>query len=157
MDTRNRHNGLVTWANAQGAIVGLWLAWTLVGPGTAPWLWAATLAPSDPAEDLVVTVTIKARSFEPATVRLRAGQKTRLVLHNQDAELHAFVPLGLFSGLSVNVSGNGAPEFGPDGFKRVIIPSEGRAELRFVPVQPGVYPFLCDMPGHEMRATIVVE
>lgn len=147
----------MTWATAQGVILGLWLALAPAGPGTAPGLQAATLSPADPTEDMVVTVTIKARSFEPATVRLKAGHKTRLVLRNQDAELHAFVPIGLFSGLNVNVSGNGAPEFGPEGFKRVIIPSEGLAELRFIPEQPGVYPFLCDMPGHEMRATIVVE
>jgi plastocyanin len=79
------------------------------------------------------------------------------VLHNQDAELHAFVPVGLLAGVNFNVGGNGAPEFGPQGFKRVIIPSEGRAEFRFVPDRPGVFPFFCDMPGHEMKATIVVE
>jgi plastocyanin len=39
----------------------------------------------------------------------------------------------------------------------VIIPSEGRAEFRFVPDRPGLYPYFCDMPGHEMKATIVVQ
>ncbi|MFM8552965.1 MAG: cupredoxin domain-containing protein [Nitrospiraceae bacterium] len=137
-------------------IAGAWLVWMVAGAG--PWLWAApTVAPSDTTAEEQVLVTIKARSFEPGRVILHAGRKTKLVFHNQDAELHAFVPVGLFTGLSVNVSGNGAPDFGPDGFTRVIIPSDGRAEFRFVPEKPGVYPFFCDMPGHEMRATIVVE
>jgi plastocyanin len=116
-------------------------------------------APSGSDADLEeqITVQIKARAFEPAIVRLHAGRKTKLIFHNQDAELHAFVPGGLFTGVNFNVGGNGAPEFGPDGFKRVIIPSQGQAEFRFVPPQPGVYPFFCDMPGHEMKATIVVE
>ena len=116
-----------------------------------------TLAPSNTDAEEQVLVKIHARQFEPSKVTLHAGQKTRLVFQNQDAELHAFVPIGLFAGVSLNISGNGAPEFDHDGFKRVIIPSEGRAEILFVPERTGVYPFLCDMPGHEMRATIVVQ
>ena len=116
-----------------------------------------TLAPSDAEPEQQVIVNIRARSFEPSTVTLRAGQKTKLVFQNHDVELHAFVPVGLFAGVNLNITGNGAPEFGPDGFKRVIIPSEGRAEIRFIPEQPGVFPFFCDMPGHDMKATIVVQ
>jgi plastocyanin len=139
-------------------IAWVWLAWLATGAWAGPSLWAApTLAPSNTDPEERILVTIKARAFEPDKVTLHVGHKTKLVFHNQDAELHAFVPVGLFTGLSINVSGNGAPEFGPDGFKRVIIPSGGRAEFRFVPEQPGVYPFFCDMPGHEMRATIIVE
>lgn len=118
---------------------------------------AGTAGAVEPEQEALVTIEIKSRAFEPAVVTLRKGQKTRLVLHNQDAELHAFVPVGLFTGVNFNVGGNGAPEFGPEGFKRVIIPSGGRAEFRFVPERPGTYPFFCDMPGHEMKATIVVE
>ncbi len=116
-----------------------------------------TLASSDSEPEQQVIVNIRARSFEPSTVMLRAGQKTKLVFQNHDVELHAFVPVGLFVGVNLNITGNGAPEFGHDGFKRVIIPSEGREEIRFVPEQTGVFPFFCDMPGHEMRATIVVQ
>lgn len=113
-------------------------------------------ATTEPEE--TVSVTIRARAFEPATIILRAGRKTRLTFHNQDAELHAFVPLaGLFAGVSLNLGGNGAPEFAAEGFKRVIIPSDGRAEFHFLPERPGRYPFLCDMPGHNMRGTIIVE
>jgi plastocyanin len=114
------------------------------------------MPPSEPEES--ISVKIRARAFEPSTIVLHAGRKIRLTFQNQDAELHAFVPLsGLFDGVNLNLGGNGAPEFGAEGFKRVIIPSDGRAEFRFVSDRPGSYPFICDMPGHNMRGTILVE
>ncbi|MGH7232884.1 MAG: cupredoxin domain-containing protein [Nitrospiraceae bacterium] len=117
----------------------------------------ATLAPADASTEERVVVKIRARQFEPAHVRLHAGRKTTLVFQNEDAELHAFAPGNFFVGVNLNISGNGAPEFGDHGFKRVIIPSEGLVEIRFVPDRIGVYPFSCDMPGHEMKAALVVE
>ena len=116
---------------------------------------ALGLAEEPPEE--VVLVTLHARQFDPPVIILHTGRKTHLVLRNEDAELHAFVPRELFIGVSVNVGGNGAPEFGESGFKKVIIPSGGRADIRFVPELAGEYQFLCDMPGHEMRGTIRVE
>ena len=66
------------------------LAW-LVGSATAtpP---VPTLAPSNHDTEERVLVKIRARQFEPTMVTLHAGQKTRLVFQNYDAELHAFVP-----------------------------------------------------------------
>ncbi len=125
--------------------------------------WLAVVpALADPPSDSIppeeeVLVQIHGRQFDPSTVILHAGRRTKLAFHNQDAELHAFVPVKLLLGVNLNISGNGAPEFGADGFKRVIIPSEGRVEIRFVPERPGTYPFFCDMPGHDMKATIVVQ
>lgn len=115
------------------------------------------MSPNDVGLEEEVLVRMKARKFIPPTVHVHAGQKTKLVLRNEDAELHAFVPGGLFNGVSLNVGGNGAPMFGDQGLQKVIIPGEGVSELRFVLLQPGKYPYLCDMPGHEMQGTIVVE
>lgn len=129
------------------------LAVGLAGPAAA----SPTLAPTDQTVERSIVVTIHARAFEPATVTLQAGQKTRLVFQNQDAELHAFVPAGLFKGVNLNIGGNGAPEFTPEGFKRVIIPAAGVAEIRFVPERRGEFPYICDMPGHEMKAVILVQ
>ncbi len=137
---------------------GLWMAlalclavadlvWSVPSGGTGP----------DSGEEQPVTVEIRSRQFLPDRVMLQSGRKTALVFLNQDSELHAFVPVGLFAGVNVNIAGNGAPEFDAHGFKRVIIPPDGRAEIRFVPDRPGEYAFFCDMPGHEMRATIVVQ
>lgn len=104
-----------------------------------------------------VVITIKARQFHPPLVTLRVGQPATLVFENLDTELHSFVPKDLLRGVNLNVGGNGAPEFGEEGFKRVIIPPEGRAEIRFTPLRPGEFGYICDMPGHQMRAQIVVE
>lgn len=115
------------------------------------------LSANDRGLEEEVLVRIHGRAFMPSTVRVHAGRKTKLVFQNQDVELHTFVPGTLFNGISVSVGGSGAPEFGDLGFRKVIISGEGVVELRFVLEQPGRYPFICDMPGHEMRATLVVE
>ncbi len=116
-----------------------------------------TLSPSDTAPEDTVVITIRHRSFEPARIPLQVGRKARVIVHNTDAELHAFVPVGLLTGLHFHILGDGAPQFDAHGLKRVIIPSQGSAEILFVPNRPGIFPYFCDMPGHEMSATIVVE
>lgn len=112
---------------------------------------------TEPTSEETATVVIEGREFKPGRTVLHQGIKTKLVFKNQDSELHAVVPFGLFAGESFNISGNGAPEFGAEGFKRVVIPPDGIAEFRFTPATSGEYRYLCDMPGHEMKAVIVVE
>ena len=115
----------------------------------------ASAADIEPIER--VAVTMQGRQFLPASIVVHAGRQTMLLLDNEDVELHAFVPVGLFAGVSVTVAGNGAPQFDSGGLKKIIIPSHGRAEIHFTPASPGVFPFFCDMPGHDMRAAIRVE
>jgi uncharacterized cupredoxin-like copper-binding protein len=108
-------------------------------------------------EEETALIIMRGREFLPERILVHQGRKTRLRLHNQDSELHAFVPVGLFTGASFNISGNGAPEFGPDGLKRILLPADGLTDLRFIPTRPGEYRYFCDMPGHQMNAVIVVE
>jgi plastocyanin len=112
-----------------------------------------------PAETKVesVTIEIQWRMFAPNHVVLHHDQKTVLRFRNHDTELHTVVAKELFFGVDLNVGGNGAPEFGPDGLTRVIIPPEGLIEFQFTPTQTGTFSYLCDMPGHDMKAVIVVE
>jgi uncharacterized cupredoxin-like copper-binding protein len=130
------------------------LAWSLTVGYTA---FGPTSGVAEELSEELVLVTMRARQFHPPLIILNTGRKTHLVLRNEDAELHAFVPNKLFLGVNLNVGGNGAPEFSESGFKKVIIPSGGRVDIRFVPEHAGEYQFLCDMPGHEMRGTIRVE
>ena len=104
-----------------------------------------------------VTVEIRGRMFIPNHVLLHHDHKTVLRFRNLDTELHTVVAKELFLGVDLNVGGNGAPEFGPDGLKRVIIPPEGLLEIQFTPARTGTFSYLCDMPGHDMQAMIVVE
>ena len=130
--------------------------WPSVGLAATFLLLLPTVTVAEPVDEESVTIDILARQFRPDQVELRRGQTIVLIFENHDSELHAFVPGDLFAGVSLNIGGNGAPEFGPLGFKRVIIPPEGRAEIRFTPERLGEFTYLCDMPGHEMRGTIVV-
>jgi plastocyanin len=104
-----------------------------------------------------ITVDIRGRMFIPNRVLLHHDQETLLRFRNHDTELHTVVAKELFLGVGLNVGGNGAPEFGPDGLKRVIIPPEGLIEFQFTPARTGTFSYLCDMPGHDMKAVIVVE
>jgi plastocyanin len=112
-----------------------------------------------PAEAEVesVTVEIRARRFTPQHIHLHHDRKTVLRFRSYDTELHTVVAKELFLSADLNVGGNGAPEFGPDGLKRVIIPAEGLIEFQFTPTRTGTFSYLCDMPGHNMQALIVVE
>lgn len=96
------------------------------------------------------------RTFTPAVLSLQGGEPVTLVIRNEDEDLHAFVPLLLFQGVNVQISGNGAPEFNETGLARVLIPPHGTAELRFTPKQAGTFYYLCDLPGHNMRGAIEV-
>ena len=103
------------------------------------------------------TVEIRARVFSPQQIHLHHDRKTLLRFRNHDTELHTVVAKELFLHPDVSLGGNGAPEFGPDGLKRVIIPAEGVIEFQFTPARTGIFSYLCDMPGHNMQAVIVVE
>jgi uncharacterized cupredoxin-like copper-binding protein len=116
-------------------------------------LWP-NVAPAQ--EEEVVTIDMQSRRFVPPEVLLPAGRKVKLVLLNHDSELHAFVPATLFAGVNMNVTGNGFPEFTDAGFRRLIVPPDGHAEIGFVPDRVGDYPFVCDMPGHDMKGMILV-
>ncbi|THJ09366.1 MAG: hypothetical protein CAF43_012935 [Nitrospira sp. CG24C] len=103
------------------------------------------------------TVEIRSRMFIPQHVHLHHDRKTVLRFRSHDTELHTVVAKELFLSADLNVGGNGAPEFGPNGLKRVIIPAEGLIEFQFTPAHTGTFSYLCDMPGHNMQAVIVVE
>ena len=122
-------------------------------------VWSATPTslPSVPnLEALEITINIHSREFQPQSVTIPVGQRTRLVLKNLDTELHAFVPVGLLADSHVTVSGSGAPQFAKEGFVRVLLSTRGQTEITFTPARPGTYPYFCDLPGHVMRGTIVV-
>ena len=125
--------------------------------GLALVLATPTIALSTEFEMESVSVEIRSRMFIPQQIHLQHGRKTVLRFRNHDTELHTVVAKELFLSDDLNLAGNGATEFGPDGLKKVIIPPEGLIEFQFTPARTGTFSYLCDMPGHEMRAVIVVE
>lgn len=93
----------------------------------------------------------------PSPVSVPVGRHVALIFHNQDVELHAFVPNRFLEGLPIHVEGNGAPQFGEKGLERVLIPSGGTEEIRFLLTAVGEFEYRCDLPGHQMVGKIVVE
>ena len=132
-------------------------------PGRAAFilaLLAGLLIPFAEAADRApgaVEIVASKRAFSPGVVTLKLGRPATLIIRNEDEDLHAFVPLLLFQRTNVQVRGNGAPEFNETGFARVLIPPHGRAELRFTPKTSGTFFYICDLPGHNMRAEIIVQ
>jgi len=113
--------------------------------------------PTFDAPAIRVDISIKARQFQPSPVSVPVGRHVMLVFHNQDVELHAFVPKRFLEGVPVHVDGNGAPQFGEQGLERVLIPSGGKEHIRFLPTTVGEFEYRCDLPGHQMVGRIVVE
>jgi uncharacterized cupredoxin-like copper-binding protein len=130
-----------------GALVTFVLLFVFLGSFTV-----AAEAPS-----VSVEIVASKRAFTPETLTLLKGEPATLAIRNDDEDLHAFVPLLLLQRTNVQVSGNGAPEFNEAGFVRVLIPPHGRVELRFTPKTAGTFHYICDLPGHNMRAQIVVK
>ena len=125
--------------------------------GLALMLGTPTIASSTELDMESVTVDIRSRMFIPQQIHLLKGRKTVLRFRNHDTELHTIVAKELFLSDDLNLGGNGAPEFGSEGLKKVIIPPEGLIEFQFTPARTGAFSYLCDMPGHNMQAVIVVE
>lgn len=119
--------------------------------------WSSPFTEAADAPPDTVEIVASKRTFAPETVTLRLGRPAILIIRNEDEDLHAFVPLLLFQRTNVQVRGNGAPEFNETGFARVLIPPHGKAELRFIPKTSGTFFYICDLPGHNMRAEIVVQ
>ena len=130
-----------------GAFLGLALVVPLLSP--------ITEAGEAPAA--LIEIVASKRAFSPETLTLLQGKPVMLIIRNDDEDVHAFVPLLLLQHTNVQVSGNGAPEFNDAGFVRVLIPPHGRVELRFTPKTAGTFHYICDLPGHSMRAQIVVK
>ncbi len=154
--TRGSNAGATMWCKR-------FLASTLAALSLAVlWLHGGqtSLLASEPAfgtQAIRVGITIKARRFHPSPVSVPVGRPVVLVFHNEDVELHAFVPQQLLAHVPVHIDGNGAPQFGDKGLVRVLIPSGGREEIHFVPATVGEFEYRCDLPGHQMVGTIVVE
>lgn len=116
-----------------------------------------TLAQTESNPEATVTISIKTRRFSPNILQLEKGQKIRLVIRNLDAELHAFVPIGLLTRTTLAIAGNGAPEFHSEGLRRILLPSNGQSEIVFTPKHVGTFVYFCDLPGHRMQGAIVVK
>jgi len=89
------------------------------------------------AADQEYTLTIRGHRFEPAELRVPAGQKIRLTVDNQDAA---------------------AEEFESHELNREkIIPGKSKAVIYVGPLDPGRYPFFGDFNPALTRGVLIAE
>jgi uncharacterized cupredoxin-like copper-binding protein len=112
--------------------------------GSASTASVATLTSEaqDGAQQVTLTVG-NSMSFEPATIRVNAGQPVELILRNDGQMPHDFT---LSNGVAQPV--------------KVTANAGQTASATFALHQPGAYTFECSMPGHAlagMHGTITVQ
>jgi uncharacterized cupredoxin-like copper-binding protein len=96
-------------------------------------------------------------AFQPATIRLAAGEPVRLVLVNQGQIAHQFETRYLHA-VPVRVTGD-ALAVEAAGLDATRLDPDGTARLQFVPRRRGRYVFACTIEGHQeagMRGTLDV-
>lgn len=94
---------------------------------------AVTALAAEPELQLV----IKNHRFEPAELRAPAGQRVKLVVHNQDA---------------------GAEEFESHALNREkLIPAGAKVTIYIGPLKPGRYGFVGEYHESTAKGTVVVE
>ena len=129
----------------RGGVVGaLWRGRYLIGVAAASLLVAGSVMAADRALDANATplaVTARDVRFEPADVRVTAGQFAVLTFTNADPVFH---------------------DWEVEGLANVDVPARPgqTAKLRFLVDEPGTYEIVCTVPGHAeagMTGTLVVE
>lgn len=105
------------------------------------WLAAAiaglALAAAAHAADPEVTLVIRNHRFEPAELKVPAGQKVKLVVHNQDTTPEEF------ESHSLN--------------REKVIPGGQKATIFIGPLKPGRYGFFGEYNEKTAQGTVVAE
>lgn len=89
------------------------------------------------AADNEVAITIREHRFEPAEIRVPAGQKIKLIVHNQDATPEEFESHEL-------------------NREKIIAPG-AKATIYVGPLKPGRYPFFGEFNEKTARGNLVAE
>ena len=89
------------------------------------------------AADAEALLVIRNHRFEPAELKVPAGQRIRLVVHNQDATPEEF------ESHSLN--------------REKVIPGGSRATLYIGPLKPGRYPFFGEYNEATAKGAVVAE
>ena len=94
---------------------------------------AATVGFLESADQEEIRMATADYFFEPNEILLTAGRPVKLVIENRGDVEHEIDILG----------------FGEE--LEQVIPWKGKGVVLIYPRYPGVYPFICDLPGHLMR------
>ena len=89
------------------------------------------------AADNEFSLVIRDHRFEPSEVRIPAGQKVKLLVHNQDATPEEFESHELN--------------------REKVIPGGGKATIYVGPLKPGRYPFFGEFNEKTARGVVIAE
>jgi plastocyanin len=89
------------------------------------------------ADEPELRLVIKNHRFEPAELKVRAGQRIKLVVHNQDATAEEF------ESHSLN--------------REKVIPGGAKATIYIGPLKPGRYTFFGEYNEATAKGTVVAE
>ena len=89
------------------------------------------------AADLEVALTIKNHRFEPTELKVPAGQRIKLVVHNQDATPEEFESHALS--------------------REKVIPGGAKATIFIGPLKPGRYPFVGEHNQTTAKGVVIAE
>lgn len=106
-----------------------------------------------------VTVTLSEFAFTPASLELREGVSTKLVLRNQGTVPHYFVAEEFFGTIASRKVQSSDGEVKAPRFTAVEVYPGKTIEWFLVPLRKGSYGLLCTVKGHAgrgMTGTIVV-
>ena len=124
------------------------------------------------ADALRIQAVPNTLQFAPRELRVKAGQRVRLVFENPDLMAHNFLlvapgaeeEIGLLADAMATTPDGLAKHYIPDSPKVLastpLVTPNGRFELTFAaPAVAGRYPYLCTFPGHWriMRGVMIVE
>ncbi|MCB1930244.1 MAG: cupredoxin domain-containing protein [Rhodocyclaceae bacterium] len=84
-----------------------------------------------------VPITIRDHRFEPAEVRIPAGTKVKLVVHNQDPTAEEFESYELN--------------------REKVIPGGSKASIFIGPLEPGRYPFFGEFNEKTAQGVVIAE
>jgi plastocyanin len=89
------------------------------------------------AADNEVALTIKNRRFEPSEIKVPAGQKIKLIVHNQDATAEEFESFELN--------------------REKVIAGGAKATIYIGPLSPGRYPFFGEFNEKTAQGAVIAE
>lgn len=89
------------------------------------------------AADAEVLLVIKDHRFEPAELKVPAGQRIKLVVHNQDAKPEEFESHALN--------------------REKVVPAGGKVTIYIGPLKPGRYPFVGEYNESTAKGVVVAE
>lgn len=110
--------------------------------------FAKALAGADWSKMETVTVTMSEYAFSPATIVLKDGAPTRLVLKNTGKEAHYFVAEQFFRKIATRKVQGSDGEIKAPYFTALEVYPGKMLEWFLVPRQKGVYDLLCTVKGH---------